>query len=63
MLCGREDVVMLDGLQQQQPDSNGVAARAQSSSPGKSCIDMGPGLAVALCAEPPVMRQQITTDS
>ncbi|KAL3150109.1 hypothetical protein ABBQ38_013448 [Trebouxia sp. C0009 RCD-2024] len=28
-----EDVVMLDGLQQQQPDSNGVAARAQSSSP------------------------------
>lgn len=32
----REDVVMLDGLQPEQPASNGDAAHAQSSSPGKS---------------------------
>lgn len=31
----REDVVTLDGLEQQQPASNGDAAHAQSPSPGE----------------------------
>ena len=36
----REDVMMLDGLQPEQPASNGDAAHAQSSSPGKSSIEI-----------------------
>ena len=32
----RDHVVMLDGLQQEQPASNGNASPAQASSPGKS---------------------------
>lgn len=60
-LCGREDVVMLDGLQQQQPGSNEAAPRSQASSPGKSCFDMGTGLASSVCAVPAVMQQQNAT--